>query len=488
MSRAPLHRRFFAAWLAIALLLLAACASAGAADSVYWANFTGGKISSASLAGGQGADLDITGAKAEEANGLAIDSAAGKVYWITPGAGAGTIYYANLSGGGGGEISTAGAPAGFPIGLAVDPATGRAYWGDGNVIAYANLNGSGGGTLDTTGASLEIPLGVAVDPAAGRIYWANEGGAISFASLAGGGGGDIPTAGATVEEPSGIAVDQAAGIVYWSNYAGNAISYARLDGSGGGDVNTAGATVEGAFGVALDPTVGRIYWANEIGASISYANLNGSGAADLNTGAANLEAPAFPALLKAPSPGAPPKASGGPKPGSTLSCEAATWAPDLLEAAFYRGPTSISLQWLKDGQPIAGATGGTLAASSVGSYSCQSTAVNQAGSTSQTSAAVPIFSVGKAKVNRKKGTAILPVKVPGAGSVTLSGKKLVHQKRTRSATSTGVVKLLVKAKGKGKKTLNAKGKLQLKATVTFMPAGGSPASQKATLRLAKKRG
>jgi hypothetical protein len=486
MSRASRHRRFFAAWLAIALLLLAACASAGAADSVYWANFTGGKISSASLAGGQGADLDITGAKAEEANGLAIDPAAGKVYWITPGAGAGTIYYANLSGGGGGEVSTAGAPAGFPIGLAVDPATGRAYWGDGNVIAYANLNGSGGGTLDTTGASLETPLGVAVDPAAGRIYWANEGGAISFTSLAGG-GGDIPTAGATVEEPSGIAVDQAAGIVYWSNYAGNAISYARLNGSGGGDVNTAGATVEGPFGVALDPTVGRIYWANEIGGSISYANLNGSGAADLNTGAANLEAPAFPALLKAPSPGAAPKASGGPKPGSTLSCEAATWAPDLLEAAFYRGPTSTSLQWLKDGQPIAGATSGSLKVTSVGGYSCQSTAVNQAGSTSQASTAVPIFSIGKAKANRKKGTAILPVKVPGAGTVTLSGKKLVHQKRTRSATSTGVVKLLVKAKGsKGAKTLNKKGKLQLKATVTFTPAGGILASQKATLLLKKQ--
>jgi hypothetical protein len=79
MSRhAPLHSRFLAAWLAVALLLLAGCASAGAADSVYWANYTGGKISFASLAGGQGADLDITGANAEEANGLAIDPAAGR--------------------------------------------------------------------------------------------------------------------------------------------------------------------------------------------------------------------------------------------------------------------------------------------------------------------------------------------------------------------------------------------------------------------------
>jgi DNA-binding beta-propeller fold protein YncE len=478
MGPSSIRRRFPATLLATALLLLAACASASAADSVYWANYTGGKISFASLAGGDGADLDTTGANAENANGLAIDSKAGKVYWIVPGPGAGTIYYANLSGGGGGEISTAGAPAGFPIGLAVDPAGGRAYWTSGSNISYANLDGSGGGALDTTGATVEGPQAVAVDPATGRIYWANSGSGVSFASLAGGGGGDVATTGATVDNPSGVAVDSAAGIVYWSNYNGDAISYARLGGTGGGDVNTAGATVDGPFGIALDPAAGRIYWANEVGDSIAYANLDGSGGADLDTGAANLDAPAFPALLKAPSPVAAPKAIGGPKPGATLSCEPAGWAPDVFEAFLYRGPTSTSVQWLEDGQPIAGATGGSLVASSVGSYSCQSTAVNQAGSTAQTSAAVPVFRVGKAKVNRKKGTALLPVKVPGAGTVTLAGRKLVRQKRARSASSTGVVKLLVKAKGKAKKALGAKGKLRVKATVTFTPAGGSAASQK----------
>jgi DNA-binding beta-propeller fold protein YncE len=484
---AAVYRRLLPTLFAIVLLSLALCASASAADSVYWANYTGGKISFASLAGGVGGDLDITGASAEEANGLALDPASGRAYWITPGTSAPVIYFANLSGGGGGEISTAGAPTGFPIGLAVDPAAGRAYWSGGGTIDYANLNGSGGGILDTTGGSLEEPLGIAVDPAAGRIYWANEGGAISFANLSGGGGGDIPTTGATTEEPSGIAVDSATGIVYWSNYAGNKISFAHLNGSGGGDLSTGSATVDHPFGVALDPQAGRIYWANEVGNSISYASLDGSGGTDLDTGAADLEAPAFPAVLKAPSPASAPKASGGPRPGATLSCEAGTWVPDLREAAFYRGPTSTSVQWLRGGQPLAEATGTSFHAVGVGSYSCQSIAANQAGSSTQASAPVAIFRIGKAKLDKRKGTATLPVKVPGTGTVTLSGKSIVRRKRTRSgpSTSTGVVKLLVKARGKAAKTLSATGKLRVKVTVKFTPKGGNAASQKMLLVLKK---
>src|SRR5215469_10550878 len=112
--------------LAAAALLAFAATGARAADTVYWANYSSGKISFANLAGGGGGDLDITGANAEEANGVAIDAAAGKIYWIT--APAGKLYFANLSGGGGGELNTAGATAVFPVGLAIDPAAGRIYW------------------------------------------------------------------------------------------------------------------------------------------------------------------------------------------------------------------------------------------------------------------------------------------------------------------------------------------------------------------------
>jgi hypothetical protein len=140
---------------------------------------------------------------------------------------------------------------------------------------------------------------------------------------------------------------------------------------------------------------------------------------------------------------------------------------------------------LDNGQPIATTT--TFTADAVGSYSCQSIAINQAGSTSQTSAPVAIFSLGKAKVNRKKGTAILPVQIPGAGTLTLAGKQLVRQRRTSSAASTATVKLLVKPKGKARKALRKKGKAKVKATVTFAPLSGSAGSQTKTLVLRKKR-
>ncbi len=466
-----------------------ASSQARAADSVYWANFGVGKISYANLAGGGGGDIDTAGQDATLANGMAIDAAAGKIYWIT--AEPAKVHYANLSGGGGGELSTVGATPGFAVGLAIDPAAGRVYWGNSvaSKISYANLNGSGGGDLDTTGATVESPVAVAVSPATGKIYWANSEGPIeiSYASLSGGGGGDINPAGTTGEETSGIAIDAAAGKVYWSDYAAGKISYANLNGSGAGDLNTTGATVVGPFGVAVDPVAGRVYWANEGAGKISYANVNGSGGADLDTTGATMELPAFPVLLKAPSPGAVPLASGGPKPGSTLSCAAGGWAPDLLESFLYRAPQSTAIQWLDNGQAIPGATTSSLTAAAVGTYSCQSIATNHAGSTSQTSAPLAIFSIGKAKANPKKGTATLAVQVPGAGTLSLAGRNLVRQVRSSAATSISTVTLLVKAKGKARKALAKKGKVRLGATVTFAPLAGAAATQATTLTLKKKK-
>lgn len=474
--------------LASTAVLLAAPAAQGA-DSVYWADFEGGQISFAGLAGGGGGNLDVTGADASEANGLAIDAAAGKAYWVT---GSGKVFYANLSGGGGGELNTSGASTGFLLGAAIDPIGGRIYWVGEGKIAYANLDGSGGGDLDTSGATLDGPSGVAVDHAAGRVYWSNSTVGkpkISFASISGGNGGDIANTGAT-GEADGLAIDTAGGKVYWADYAGDKISYAALNGVGGGDLNTAGATVDGPFGIAVDPVGGRVYWANEQGNKISYANLDGSGGGDLDTSGGSLVLPAFPVLLEAPAAVTAPAASGKSKPGSTLSCTPGTWAADLLESFLYRAPQSTSLQWLKNGQPIPGATGSTYTASAVGSYACQSIATNHAGSTTQTTPAVVVFSLGKkVKPNSKKGTATLSVKVPGAGTLTLAGKQLVKQKKSRKAATTGTIKLLVKAKGKAKKALGRKGKAKVKATVTFTPAGGTAASQvkKIVLRKTLKR-
>ena len=104
------------------------------------------------------------------------------------------------------------------------------------------------------------------------------------------------------------------------------------------------------------------------------------------------------------------------------------------------------------------------------------------------------FSLGKVKRNKRRGTAILPVTVPGAGSVSLSGKGVANQQastsRAASAKGTAVaaastVKLVVKGKGKKRKTLNKTGKVKLNLAITFTPAGGEPSSQSAKLKLKK---
>ena len=110
------------------------------------------------------------------------------------------------------ELNIAGSTPDKPHGVAIDPAAGRIYWANlGNTISYANLDGSGGGgELDLSGGDRGGPVGMAIDPAAGRIYWANLGSeTISFAGLDGSGtGGKLDLTGATSSRPRFLALIQ----------------------------------------------------------------------------------------------------------------------------------------------------------------------------------------------------------------------------------------------------------------------------------------
>jgi hypothetical protein len=91
-----------------------------------------------------------------------------------------------------------------------------------------------------------------------------------------------------------------------------------------------------------------------------------------------------------------------------------------------------------------------------------------------------LFTLGKPKLNKKKGTATEPVTVPGSGDLSLSGK-------TRPVTGPGTTDLLIKAKGKAKKKLKRKGRAKVKVTITFTPTGGTSNSQTTTVKLKKKK-
>ena len=370
--------------LALPIATVALASPAQGSDRILWGNDNGTAISFAALDGSGGGNVFDA---AENPAGLAIDSVTGRLYYTNEGGS--TIGFVNLQGGGGGTLDTGSATVQAPDGLAIDPALRRIYWANDSVpgsISSANLDGGGGGDLNTSGATVMGPSGVAVDLTSGRLYWANYNEAsISFANLDGsGGGGDLPTPGISPSGPAGVAIDPGTRKIYWTETGGAGIGFASLDGSGGGQLATPGAATMAAWGLAIDPSAGRAYWANNAG-SLAMAALNGSGGGPISTSGATVEGPSFPILQNAPSGTGVPTISGGSAIKSILSCSQGNWVGDVFEAHLYQAPQAYSFKWSREGSEVPGATGSTIEAATVGSYTCTVTGSNPAGSASQMS-------------------------------------------------------------------------------------------------------
>jgi trimeric autotransporter adhesin len=95
------------------------------------------------------------------------------------------------------------------------------------------------------------------------------------------------------------------------------------------------------------------------------------------------------------------------------------------------------------------------------------------------------FSVGAARANLVKGTAVLTVSAPGAGRLTLKGTG-VGSVSVTTPSSPATVALAVQATGKSKQTLDRVGRVKVKVAITFTPTGGSATSRSATVVLRKR--
>jgi DNA-binding beta-propeller fold protein YncE len=459
--------------LAATVAALAIAVPATAKDRVYFGGYGGGApVSFGFLDGSGGADL-FTDDPDNETFGIAIDAAAGRLYYAEDSGN--RIAFADLDGSGGGPVKTTGATVTNPEGIALDTATRTVYWSGANKISYAKLDGSAAGDLDTGVAPIVNPEGIAIDPAGNRVYWANNSAnTIAYANLDGtGGGGTVNTTGATTDYPEGLALDVAGGRVYWANDQGGKISFANLDGSGGGDIDTSGASpFTSAVGVAIDRDANRIYWAdNGSPGGISYANLDGTGqGGDVSLTGATVDGPAMPALLEAPRPAGAPEITGATPPGSVLSCSQGGWAPDVLGAFLFRVPQASAYQWSRDGADIAGGTAATFTASVPGQYRCTVRASNAAGSATQTSApltvaanvvappppAKPVLSALKASRKTftvKRGT-VFSFRLDQAATVTIVIRKATGRKAKvqtlRRAAKAGLNKLAFHGRVRGK--------------------------------------
>lgn len=94
------------------------------------------------------------------------------------------------------------------------------------------------------------------------------------------------------------------------------------------------------------------------------------------------------------------------------------------------------------------------------------------------------FSFGKVRRNKRKGIAKLHVIVPGRGALTLAGKGL--KTVTRDVPSQGDFRLKVKAKGKKAKKLRKRGKLKVRASVTYAPVGNDARTKSKRIKLVRK--
>lgn len=95
-----------------------------------------------------------------------------------------------------------------------------------------------------------------------------------------------------------------------------------------------------------------------------------------------------------------------------------------------------------------------------------------------------VFSVSGWRLDRTRGTALLRLDLPpGAGPMQLWGPQVVP----RALQAGGCrAELLVGAKGRAKRKLTRTGRVEVKARVTFTPAGGEPFTQVIPLTLRKQ--
>ena len=280
----------------------------------------GGRVMSANPDGSDLKTIVSEGRKLPD--GLAVDVAAGHIYWTNmgnPKANDGSIFRSDLDGR---NITTI-VPAGgtfTPKQIQLDKKNGKLYWCDreGMRVMRANLDGSNIETLVDTSQGDPRPgpdarkwcVGIAVDNAGGKIYWTQKGG-----EKAGQGSlrranielptGQTPASRQDIEllydnlpEPIDLDLDAANRMIYWTDRGdpprGNTVNRAPMDAPPGKrkDPEIVFSHLMEGIGLALDPKGGRMF-ITDLAGSVYSANLDGSNKKNLLAAEGNLSGIAY---------------------------------------------------------------------------------------------------------------------------------------------------------------------------------------------------
>jgi hypothetical protein len=82
----------------------------------------------------------------------------------------------------------------------------------------------------------------------------------------------------------------------------------------------------------------------------------------------------------------------------------------------------------------------------------------------------PTIGVGRPKLNRKRGTALLPVTVPDGGILTLKGRAVRSLQRRPPGVQT--LRIPIKARGKTKDRLARTGRARVFVQLEYRPVPG----------------
>ena len=254
-------------------------------SQMYLAEATTRTIYRANIDGSQIVDVTRhTGPGTTGFTDLDLDLDANKMYWVVfdhANDGSGRIVRANLDGSQHEVLVTGSPDVTRPHSLALDVAAGKIYWADeggASSIRRANLDGTQVESLIQSG--LDSPKGLNLDVAAGKLYWIDHAARkIRRSSLDGSGVEDLITTG--LDSPIAMALDVGASKMYWVDNGADKIQRANLDGSQVEDLVATG--LEAPLGIALDVINGKMYWTDGNTNKVQRANLDGSQVEDLIT-------------------------------------------------------------------------------------------------------------------------------------------------------------------------------------------------------------
>jgi DNA-binding beta-propeller fold protein YncE len=275
----------------------------GIVARIFFLDLGAGRVLSANPDGSDLKTLVSEGRKLPD--GLAVDVAAGHLYWTNmgnPKANDGSIFRSDFDGR---NMTTIIAPGDTftPKQLQIDKSSGKLYWCDreGMRVMRANLDGSKIETLVDTSQGDARPgadpnkwcVGIAIDADAGKLYWTQKGG-----DNAGQGRilranldiprGQTPTGRTDIEllydklpEPIDLDLDLKSRLLYWTDRGdpprGNTVSRAPLEPPRGGrpPPQIVFSNLMEGIGLALDPKHGRMFITDFAGTVYS-AQLDGS--------------------------------------------------------------------------------------------------------------------------------------------------------------------------------------------------------------------